>query len=241
MPASESSFDYIVVGAGSAGCVVAARLSENPDCRVLLIEGGGPDDHPDIKDPRRWPALFDGPFDWGWKTEPLRSCFGRVDHVPRAKVIGGCHSHNANVWVRGHPSDFDSWAYSGCPGWGWADALPIFKRIENWNGPPSAHRGTGGPMHVAPPVDPNPLAAAFIEGGRSAGLPVLDDINGPDMLGVGYFNLTIKDGCRFSVVDAYLRPALARRTSPFARMPRPTGWFSKACGASGWSTGTAGS
>jgi choline dehydrogenase len=210
MPDDQETFDYIVVGAGSAGCVIAARLSEDPACRVLLLEGGGADDHPDVRAPSRWPTLFYGDLDWGWKSQPLRSCFNRVDHVPRGKMLGGCHSHNASAWVRGHPGDFDSWAYSGCPGWGWADVLPVFKKIEDWQGPSSDLRGTGGPMYVTPPVDPNPLSTAFIEGGRSVGLPVLDDINGPDMLGVGYFNFTVKEGQRFSVVDGYLRPALSR-------------------------------
>lgn len=210
MTSPRLTFDYIVVGAGSAGCVTAARLSENPNCNVLLLEGGGPDDHPDVKDPTKWPTLFYGAMDWGWKTAPLRSCFNRIDHVPRGKMLGGCHSHNANAWVRGHRTDFDSWAYSGCAGWSWADVLPLFKKIEDWHGPTSDLRATGGPIYVSPPVDPNPLATAFIEGGRSVGLPVIDDINGPEMLGIGYFNFTVKDGKRFSVADGYLRPALSR-------------------------------
>ena len=205
-----NAYDYIVVGAGSAGCVVAARLSEDPNCSVLLLEGGGPDDHPDVKDPAKWPTLFYGAMDWGWKTAPMRSCFDRIDHLPRGKMLGGCHSHNASAWVRGHHTDFDNWAYSGCPGWSWADVLPVFKKIEDWHGPAGDLRGTGGPIYVSPPVDPNPLSAAFIEAGRSVGLPVLDDINGPEMLGVGYFNFTVKDGRRFSVADGYLRPALSR-------------------------------
>lgn len=204
------SYDYIVVGAGSAGCVLAARLSENRDASVLLLEAGGPDDHVDVKDPTRWPTLFYGELDWGWSTTPMRHCHDRVDHVPRGKMLGGCHSHNANAWVRGHPADFDAWAYRGCVGWDWQNVLRLFKRIEDWQGPPHDLRGTGGPMYVAPPTDPNPLAAAFVESGSAVGLPVIEDNNAGDMLGVSFFNLTVKDGRRHSVVDAYLAPARCR-------------------------------
>lgn len=140
----------------------------------------------------------------------MRSCNDRVDHLPRGKMLGGCHSHNASVWVRGHPSDFDNWAYEGCAGWSWADVLPLFRKIEDWQGLASDTRGTGGPIYVTPPGETNPLATAFVEGARSCGLSVLDDINDSDMNGVGYFNLTIKDGKRFTVVDGYLRPAMSR-------------------------------
>lgn len=209
---SADVFDYIVVGAGSAGCVVAARLSEDPDTRVLLLEAGGSDDHAHVADPAQWPALFYGERDWCYSTTPQRHADGRVVHCPRGKMLGGCHSHNASAWVRGHPSDYDRWAALGNPGWEWESVLPIFKRIEDWQGPGSDLRGVGGPMYVKPPVDPDagPIATAFIEAGREIGLPVLDDINGPRMEGVGYFNFTVKDGKRFTVVNAYLQPALDR-------------------------------
>jgi len=205
-----TTFDYIVVGAGSAGCVVASRLSENPNCQVLLLEAGGGDQSPAVRDPRMWTSLLSGDLDWGYSSTPLKSCNNRVDHVPRAKMLGGCHSHNANAWVRGHHSDYDHWAYEGCAGWSWNDVLPIFKEIESWQGPACDLRGTSGPIHVEPPVDPNPIAAAMVAAGPSVGLPIIEDFNGPEMEGVGFFNFTIKNGERFSVADGYLRPALNR-------------------------------
>lgn len=123
---SLDTFDYVVVGADSAGCVVASRLTEDPGVRVLLLEAGGDDDHPDVADPTKWPTLLHGPLDWGYMTAPMPHANNRVDHCPRARMLGGCHSHNASAWVRGHPSDYDHWAYEGNAGWDWKSVLRAF-------------------------------------------------------------------------------------------------------------------
>jgi choline dehydrogenase len=206
------TFDYIVVGAGSAGCVIAARLSEQADLRVLLLEAGGTDAHEVVQDPRLWTSLFPGPLDWGYQTVPQRHAAGRVVHCPRAKMIGGCHSHNASAWVHGHRSDFDAWACEGNPGWDYASVLPVFRKIEDFSGGGSDYRGAGGPMHVELPRNPNPIATAFLEAGREIGLPVIEDNNSGQMEGVSHFNLTILDGRRFSVAHGYLLPARERPT-----------------------------
>jgi len=203
-------YDNIIVGGGSAGCVVAARLSEDPSRRVLLIEAGGDDSHADVRNPLRWPTLLEGDLDWNYRTAPLRSCHNRIDRVPRAKMLGGCHSHNATVWVQGHPQDFDNWSAQGCAGWGWNDASRLYKKIEDWQGPKSEWRGSGGPQYVAPLSDPNPIAEAFVASGAAVDLPRIEDYNAGNMEGTSFFDVTIKEGQRFSVVQAYLQSARTR-------------------------------
>ncbi|MBY0496489.1 MAG: GMC family oxidoreductase N-terminal domain-containing protein [Cyanobacteria bacterium] len=205
-----ASYDYIVVGAGSAGCVVASRLSQNPGLRVLLLEAGGSCDHPAVHDPTQWPTLFSGPLDWGYVTVPQRHAAGRVVPCPRGKMVGGCHSHNANAWVHGHPTDYDNWAYQGNAGWDFESVLPWLRKSEHFSGGASRYRGAGGPVHVELPRNPNPIAAAFIEAARETGIPVIEDNNAGQMEGASYFNLTIKNGKRNSVVQAYLDPARGR-------------------------------
>jgi choline dehydrogenase-like flavoprotein len=204
------TYDYIVVGAGSSGCVVAARLSEDPTANILVLEAGGSDDRAAVHNPAEWPTLLAGELDWGYQTMPQRHANKRRVPCPRGKMIGGCHSHNASAWVHGHPTDFDSWAYRGNPGWDYHSVLPVFRSIEDYAGGASGYRGSGGPLYMELPRTPHPVAIAFIDAARETGLPVVEDNNGADMEGASYFNLTIKDGRRNSVASAYLRPALDR-------------------------------
>ena len=189
--------DYIVIGAGSAGCVVAARLSEDPAARVLLLEAGGPDSRREISIPAAFPTLFKTEIDWAYETEPQPELDGRRMFWPRGKVLGGTSSMNAMIYVRGHPSTYDAWAAAGCAGWGWDDLLPIFRRSErSW--PVERLR------------DPNRLSEAFVEAAAEVGLPVNDDFNGPRQEGVGLYDVTQRQGRRMSTAAAFLRPALRR-------------------------------
>ena len=203
--------DYVIVGAGSAGCAMAYRLAE-AGRKVIVIEHGGTDAGPFIQMPAAlsYPMNM-GLYDWGLKTEPEPHLGGRVLATPRGKVIGGSSSINGMVYVRGHAKDFDHWAEQGAQGWGHADVLPYFRRMETWHGGEAegdAYRGSSGPLHVTRGPRANPLFHAFVEAGRQAGYEVTGDYNGEKQEGFGAMEATIWRGRRWSAANAYLRPAL---------------------------------
>jgi choline dehydrogenase len=203
--------DYVIVGAGSAGCAMAYRLAEAGK-RVTVIEHGGSDAGPFIQMPGAlsYPMNM-GIYDWGFATEPEPHLGGRVLATPRGKVIGGSSSINGMVYVRGHAKDFDTWAEMGADGWAYADVLPYFKRMEQSHGGSGPEfRGVDGPLHVSRGTRENPLFDAFIEAGRQAGYPVTQDYNGQQQEGFGPFEATIHKGRRWSAANAYLKPALAK-------------------------------
>jgi choline dehydrogenase len=203
-------YDYIVIGAGSAGCVVAGRLSENPEAKVLLLEAGGPDDSDNIRIPLFFGRLFKTEYDWGYYTEPQKHLNNRRLFWPRGKVLGGCSSHNAMIYNRGHRYTFDRWAADGSDGWGYADILPYFKKSENQERGPSAYHGVDGPLNVADLRDINPLSCAFVEACLEKGFSQNDDFNGATQEGFGYYQVTQRNGERCSSATAFLKPAMQR-------------------------------
>src|SRR6266550_4742209 len=206
----EKRYDYIVVGAGAAGSVLAAELSAS-GAHVLVIESGGPDDAPTIANPSIWFYNVGGPLDYHLPITPLPRLNNRRFNMALGHVLGGGSSINAMVWTRGMQRDFDGWAKNGAKGWAFADVLPVFKKQEDWEGGANEWRGSGGPIHIRRPKDPHPLAPAFIEAARQMGMPILDDVNGPMRPGAGYINMNIAaDGTRVSAARAFLHPALSR-------------------------------
>ncbi|WP_192248868.1 choline dehydrogenase [Mesorhizobium silamurunense] len=204
--------DFVIIGSGSAGSAMAYRLSEDGKHSVIVIEFGGTDIGPLIQMPSALSIPLNmSLYDWGFASEPEPHLGGRVLATPRGKVIGGSSSINGMVYVRGHARDFDHWAEQGAAGWGFADVLPYFKRMEDSDGGEDGWRGKSGPLHVQRGTRKNPLYGAFMEAGRQAGFELTDDYNGSKQEGFGPMEQTILGGRRWSAANAYLKPALRRK------------------------------
>ncbi len=205
------AFDYIIVGAGSAGCVLANRLSENPAHQVCLVEAGPEDKNPLIHMPFGVLAIIRSKvLNWGFWTEPQPKLGNRKLYWPRGRMLGGSSSLNAQVYIRGHQADYDDWQQAGNPGWSWKDLLPLFRSLEDNERGASEHHGIGGPLRVSESRSRNEVCAALVQAAHECGYPLNDDFNGLDQEGFGFYQLTQKDGRRWSAASAFLQPARHR-------------------------------
>ena len=209
--AERREYDYVIVGAGSAGCVLAYRLTADPSIRVLVLEAGGRDTHPLIHVPIGLGKIWEHRmFDWGYDTEPEPRLDNRRIEAMRGKVLGGSSSINVMAYVRGHRGDYDRWAQNGCRGWSYAEVLPYFKRCENWEKGENAWRGADGPLSVIGTRNRDPLFDGWLDAAREADWPFTEDYNGKEQEGFGLAQWTIKNGRRCSASAAFLRPAMRR-------------------------------
>jgi choline dehydrogenase len=208
----DGDWDYIIVGAGSAGCALAWRLSADPSLRVLVVEAGGSDRRLFVQMPLGYGKLFYDPrVNWNYRAEPDPGLAGIADHWPRGRVLGGSSSINAMVWIRGHRGDYDDWGRLAGPGWSWEDVLPDFRAMEDYEGGADAWRGAGGPLFVSSGArEPHPLVLRALAAAEMAGLPRNPDFNGARQEGVGFYQMTIRGGRRNSAARAFLRPAMRR-------------------------------
>jgi len=203
-------YDYIIVGAGSAGCVLASRLTEDPNVSVLVLEAGGPDKNMNVRVPAAFSKLFKTSLDWNYETEPQPHMKNRKLYWPRGKMLGGSSSMNAMMYIRGNRHDYDEWGESGNPGWAFADVLPYFKKAEHYERGGTDLVGGAGPLNVAELRHVNPLTKVFLDAAVEAGLPKTDDFNGKSQEGVSPTLVTQKGGTRYSTAVGYLRPAMKR-------------------------------
>lgn len=206
----EKTYDFIIIGGGSAGCVLAARLSEDPSVRVLLLEAGGRDRHPLYHLPAGFAKMTKGIGSWGWETVPQRHMQGRVFRYTQAKVIGGGSAINAQIYTRGNALDYDEWRQRGCEGWSFEDVLPYFRKAEDNDTFDDRYHGTGGPLGVSKPRAPLPICEAYLAAASALGIPRNRDLTGETQEGVGYYQLTQRDARRSSAAMAYLAPNRGR-------------------------------
>src|SRR5438046_1249088 len=236
MTTADDTYDFIVTGAGSAGCAVAGRLSESGRWRVLLLEAGGRDGNPWIHDPLGYTKTYTDPrVNWMFESEPEAQLNGRTLYQPRGKVLGGTSSINGMVYMRGTPADYDNWRQRGCEGWDWDSVLPFFKKAEDQERGADEFHGVGGPLHVSNPVR-SPLGDAMVQASIEAGIPANPDFNGARQEGVGYYQTTTTNRRRWSSARPIWARRAADRISPSQPMHMPPASSSSAAARSASNT-----